>query len=625
MCGFVGIISRLSSPEERERQVERMTATLVHRGPDDVGLATSKQATFGFRRLSIIDLSSSGHQPMKSTDGRYIMVFNGEIYNYRQLRNELEGFGVKFRGKSDSEVLLSMFARFGAACFNRLRGMFAVAIWDSQLHELFLARDRFGKKPIHYSVISDGLVFGSEIKALLAHPDIGRQIDYDALDEFFCHGFISAPHSIYARVRKVRPGHYLRYSRGQIEEIPYWSLSIAGGNRSYPDLREATDELRAELRESVRIRLESDVPLGAFLSGGVDSTLVVALMAELSHQRVKTFTVGFKSDEFDERIHARMVANQFDTDHTELIADSPLSDVLIPVLENFDEPFGDPSSLPTYLVSRMTRSSVTVALSGDGGDEIFGGYDLYADALNWNKRGVGLRLISPAIRMAGRLWPTTLKGGRFLREYSAQDFRQRFKSKSMVFDPVDRPTIYSFETNATIQYQIAESIKERLFGALNSDVPPLRQLQIVDVHHYLADDILVKVDRTSMLNSLEVRSPLLDHVVAEYAFSLPEDYLVRHGERKFILKQILAEYFPQEFVQRRKQGFAVPLAQWFRNELGFRFEEVVLDGSVARSGILSQDRLRWMLGEHRAGRRNFANPLWLLLAFGVWFNSTRTE
>lgn len=616
MCGIAGIVSFTTNEAVQYSDLKRMTDPIQHRGPDDEGHNIIGHAGLGFRRLSIIDLSANGHQPMSSSDGSYWIVFNGEIYNFQILRSELQHEGITFRSKTDTEVILAMYIRDGDNFLQKLRGMFALAIWDIKKERLILARDRVGKKPLHYFYNGSLLIFGSEIKSLLTHSKVSKDIDWTALDEYFTYGFVSAPRSIYRDIRKVLPLTYLIVDKNGIQEKPYWNIP-AEQNDLTISIPDALSRVEQKLRESVAIRMISDVPLGAFLSGGIDSSLVVAYMAEQSSRPVKTFSIGFSESSFDESVYAQEVVHRFSTDHTIFTVSPQSKNIISDILVDFDEPFGDSSALPTYIVSQMTRKEVTVALSGDGGDEVFGGYDIYTQTLSQ-------KFLPPLFRrgfqIVGNVIPYSVRGGRKLRTLAVQNHEELFIALSTIYDKPYRNSLFSSKILNAIGGFDSSDIKRSHFRRADK-FSMLRKLQYNDVKHYMSDDILVKVDRMSMLNSLEVRSPFLDHEVIELAFSLPLAVGAPHYERKFLLKQLLLKYFPKDFVYRTKKGFAVPLKYWFAEDFGKFFKEVVFCPEIENSEILQMDTVRKMLLLHNEGKRDLSSPLWLILAFAIWYKN----
>jgi len=620
-----------------------MIAPIAHRGPDDSGICVDEQAglAFGFRRLAIVDLSANGHQPMWSPSRRFVMVFNGQVYNFKDLRGELEQYGYRFRGHSDTEVILAAFERWGIhEGVRRFVGMFAIAVWDAHRRELSLFRDRIGKKPL-YVYSEPGLItFGSELKALLAGPSFDRSIDRTALASYLRYLYVPAPKSIFQRAIKLPPGHILTVSDPKVAlppPQPYWSLRevvLAGLAKPFPGSdAEAIDELDALLADAVRCRLYADVPLGALLSGGIDSSAVVALMQEMTTQPVKTYTIGFAEEEFDEAPHAARVARHLGTDHTELLLTGEGARAVIPRLpEIFDEPLADPSQLPTFLVSQLARQHVTVALSGDGGDELFAGYNRYLygtrvlSGVNRLPRGVR-RLVAAGIgsvpqptwdrlhRVTTALLPGVSnqhlpgermhKLGNLMRAASVGDMYRALLSAWQQPDSllVDRG-----------------AIEDPNRGILDGGQPAhlLDRMMLVDQLTYLPDDLLAKVDRASMAVSLEVRTPLLDHRVVEFSWRLAHSLKVRGSLGKWALRQVLYRRLPRHLVERPKMGFSVPIDRWLRGPLRKWAEGLLSYDELGRSGLLDPAPIIGAWRELREGRRPAGPALWAVIMFQAW-------
>ncbi len=622
-----------------------MANTLITRGPDDSGswCEPATGVAFGFRRLSIIDLSAEGHQPMHSADGRYTIVFNGEIYNFEELRRELAAAGHRFRGHSDTEVLLAAFLQWGVeAAIRRVNGMLAIALWDSANRELWLMRDRMGKKPLYYGWCGSTFLFGSELKALAAHPDFSADIDRDALGQFMHFGYVPGPLSIYKGIRKLPAASLLRVSSRDMREPeprPYWSAleaALAGErNPLTVSVDEATEELDRLLRDAVGIRMISDVPLGAFLSGGIDSSVVVALMQAQSAKPVRTFSIGFQEAEFNEAVHAKRVANWLGTDHTEFYVSPQAALDVIPQLPSiYDEPFADSSQVPTYLVSRLARQHVTVALSGDGGDEIFGGYTRYLWAeriwksMRWIPRPIralcagvmrkGSTPLAACIRAASPVLP---RGLRF------QNPADKLQKAAELLSLRSRKQIY----NRLISHwkDPQQVVPGSNLPAALIDDPASAQLQsfvhqmmYIDTISYLPDDILVKVDRASMAVSLEARAPLLDFRIFEFSWRLPLEMQIRGGVGKWLLRRVLDRYVPADLIDRPKMGFGVPIGAWLRGPLR-DWAEALLDERRLRSESffdVAEIRKKWT--EHVQGKREWQYYLWDVLMFEAWLEAT---
>jgi asparagine synthase (glutamine-hydrolysing) len=617
MCGIAGVLFADRSRPVQPAVVEAMAASMTHRGPDDAGCYCDQNLGLGFRRLAIIDLTPMGHQPMSNPEGSVWVVFNGEIYNFQELRAGLQSHGSTFRGRSDTEVIIRTYERYGEAGLEQFNGMFALALWDARERKLLLARDRVGKKPLYYYVDDERLLFASEIKGILTVPGVDTSLDVEAVEEYFSFGFISGERTIYRRIRQVAPGHLLIARDGKVAHRRFWQLRV--GEPLAITEKEACTRLRELLEDAVRIRMVSDVPLGAFLSGGLDSSAVVALMTRVATERVRTFSIGFREAKFDETRHARKVAEALGTIHVEEVVDPDYRDVVETVLSDFDEPFGDSSALPTYVVSRLTRGHVTVALSGDGGDEVFAGYDLHAIAL---REQVFDRLPRSAKAGLGRfasVYPEWLRGGNMLRRAALADPLARYISRFELVSDGERQQLYSSDMRRRIGSYRGALEKLRFF-AETPGLDLLTRLQHNDFCHYLPDDILVKVDRMSMLNSLETRSPLLDHRVVEFVFQLPPNFKIRNGIRKSILREVVKDLLPPSILERGKQGFAVPVAAWFRNELREFAADHIFSARMREAGLFDMDYARKLISLHQSGMRDMSRHLWLLLAFSVWLN-----
>ena len=597
--------------------LRRMTGIQAHRGPDGDGFHVDGSVGLGHRRLSIIDLST-GAQPMTSADGSAWITYNGEVYNYRELRRELADLGTEFRTTSDTEVILAAYQAWDVECLNRLRGMFAFAIWDARRRRIFMARDRVGIKPLVYAWDGRGLRFASELKAILEDPSLPRELDREALRDYFTHLYIPGPRSIFRAVRKLPPASYLLCSLdgGEPEIRRYWDL------RMRPDFTVSEAEWREQLdhllHESVRQHMVSDVPVGAFLSGGLDSSSVAACMARSASGPIKTFSIGFDEQDYDELRYARMVAARYGTEHVELIIKPNVMAVLPRLSWQFDEPFADASAVPTYCVSKITRDHVTVALSGDGGDEGFAGYRRYAEAVRlheWMDR-TPLAVLKPLARFAGDRREPGARGREFLQVHALAPF-DRYARMVTYQTAETLPELLTEEAMAGVD---ADSPRRalRILADRAGTNDYLSTLQYVDVHHYLPEDILTKVDRTSMLTSLETRVPLLDHVVMEHAARIPPSLKLRNGSGKFILKEAMRRHLPLEIVTRRKMGFGVPLAQWFRKDLKDLTQDLLGDGRARERGIVRPERVAAILDAHLGGRRDYSSQLWSLVCFELW-------
>ena len=641
MCGIAGFVG---PPDERARLEETartMADTLLHRGPDDAGVWADGEvgAAFGHRRLSIVDLSAAGHQPMVSANGRMVLTYNGEAYNAAEIRRELEGLGHNFRGHSDTEVIAEGCAEWGVDGLTpRLIGMFAFALWDRESRTLSLVRDRVGIKPLYWGRFGGTVLFASELKAMRAHPAFEDRIDRDAIVSLLRHNYIRGPGSIYQGVAKLAPGHVLRLAAdGAASEHCYWDLDAIARNgvaddgmpRTGNDPEAVLAELDALLRDAVAKRMIADVPLGAFLSGGIDSSTVVALMQAQSTRAVRTFTIGFDEAGYDEAQQAKAVAAHLGTDHTELYVNPALARDVIPRLpEWFDEPFADASQIPTYLVSKLTRNHVTVALSGDGGDEVFAGYTryLWADAI-WKR----LRRLPHALRRAAaggvralppHAWDSLL-GALPPRLRPPQGGERMHKIADILpqdsIDTVYRALISQWQDPACGVTGGTEPGGILFDDGLTARHPDaIARMQVLDTLTYLPDDILTKMDRASMAVSLEARVPLLDHRVIEFAWSLPRGLHTRNRQGKWLLRQILNKYVPRELVERPKQGFAVPIGAWLRGPLRDWAEHLLDERRLREDGFFQADAIRALWDEHLSGRRNRQYQLWGPLMFQAW-------
>jgi asparagine synthase (glutamine-hydrolysing) len=641
VCGLTGFWKSSAAPDSVLAEcVERMATTLTHRGPDDAGTWVDGAAgiAFGFRRLAIIDLSPTGHQPMVSIDGRYVVIFNGEIYNYRDLRKELENGGRTLRGQSDTEVVLEACAEWGIdAALGRFVGMFAFAVWDREHRELTLCRDRLGKKPLYYTKVGTTFVFGSELKALCAYPGFRGTVDRDALALYLRFSYVPAPHSIYAGVCKLPPGHVAVVRQGGEPEIRcYWDArDIVRGaleNRLAISDAEAVDSLDDLLRTATACRMIADVPLGAFLSGGVDSSTIVALMQAQNSRPVKTFSIGFYNEGYNEAEDAKAVARHLGTDHTELYVTPEEALDVIPCLPDvYDEPFADSSQIPTLLVSRLARRKVTVALSGDGGDELFAGYTRYAWAEQiWRTS----QLLPAAVRRLAADSIQRVSPTRWDALYGAVEptlpskWRQMLPGDKLhklaallVLDSPD--AIYQRLVSSWHQpFQAVLGARERgapLDSALDLNISnSTERMMFTDLVTYLVNDILVKVDRASMAVSLEVRGPMLDHRVVEWAWRLPLNLKRRAGHSKWVLRQVLHRYVPPELVKRPKSGFGVPIDVWLRGPLR-EWAEGLLDGRrLEHDGYFRPELVRQVWRQHLSGHYNLHHQLWPILMFQAW-------
>ena len=612
-----------------------MAETMIARGPDDGGVWIDQANGIGLahRRLAVIDLSSTGHQPMVSRDKRYILTYNGEIYNSQELRKELESRNQTFRGTSDSEILLEACATWGVEqTAKRCIGMFAFSLWDRQERTLKLVRDRLGIKPLYWAHFGKLFLFGSELKALRAHPGFQAEIDHNAVATFMRFSYIIAPQSIYKNVFKLEPACILTFQAGQAPRIVrYWDMrEIARRGVAAPRTlndTEALQDLEKVLGEAVRCRMVADVPLGAFLSGGVDSSIIVALMQKDRSLPLKTFTIGYSESDFDESIHARKVAEHLGTDHREVIVEPHHIWELLPQLPDwYDEPFADTSQIPTFLVSQMTRQDVTVALSGDGGDELFAGYNRYFKVEKKWRRVLevpkSLRLaLSKVLGIFPHLFDELMVlGPRKISDLSKK-LRRLAESYSLKNgDALNRYLLSRWDDTASL-VPGADRERRGIFWdeTLANDLPDLvTRMQFIDIVTNLPDDILAKVDRASMAVSLEVRVPILDHRVVEFAWSLPRHMKIRDGERKWILRQMLYKYVPKKLIERPKMGFGIPLDGWIRGPLRDWAEELLSERALQETGVLNPLPIRKKWSQHLAGTHDFKKQLWSVLMLQAW-------
>jgi asparagine synthase (glutamine-hydrolysing) len=618
MCGICGKVYLDTARPVEPAEIVAMRDTMITRGPDAAGVHVDRFAGLGHRRLSIIDLEAS-IQPMSNADGRIWIVYNGEVYNFAELRASLAARGHHFRTAGDTEVIIHLYEEYGEECVKHLRGMFAFGIWDARSDTLFLARDRIGIKPLYYALSDESLIFGSELKALMADPHFrgSREIDPDAVNSYLSFLCVPDPISIYRGVRKLPAGHTLTLHGGRATLRRYWDVTFRdeGGVRE----EEWEERLLELLREAVRIRLVADVPLGAFLSGGIDSSTVVALMAGLMSQPVKTFSIGFSERAFDETSDARLVAAHLGTDHTELILSPSSARSVIPaLLAHFDEPFADSSAIPTYYVSKLAREQVTVVLSGDGGDELFGGYPWRQVRPSYQR--VLSRLpfsMRTGIRHLSRAIPPGVPGRNFLRHID-MPYERYVLDAMAVFDVEDRRAIYSsaFADLARSMDPYGHNLPQLAGGA---DRSWQARMMEYDLKTYLPNDILTKVDRMSMLTSIEAREPLLDHRLVEFAARIPSGLKIRGGVAKHILKRVIAPYLPMEVMEKRKQGFSVPLGTWLRTVLKDDILDILNTGN--RHGFFDPNGIRQLCDKFFHGDDSRNHQIWALYAFELWYRN----
>ena len=620
MCGIAGFISKEKNQPSAERAelLDRMCKIITHRGPDEQGTIIRDAAALGMRRLSIIDLKS-GQQPIFDCSGNLAIVFNGEIYNYQTLKKDLESRGHKFKTNSDTETIVHAYEEFGADCVAHLRGMFAFAIYDFAQETLFIARDRVGKKPLFYSLTDAGnFVFGSELKVLLEHGEISKEIDLSALDSYLTFGYVPEDFCIFKGVHKLAPGHFLLFKNGEITTRQYWNFDYAGASEIKTEA-EYIEVLREKIKEAVKIRLISEVPLGAFLSGGVDSSAIVGMMSQISDAPVKTFSIGFNEDTFNELKFARVAANHFGTEHHEFIVTPDLVEVVDDLVWHFDEPFADSSALPTFMVSKMARSFVTVVLSGDGGDELFAGYTRYVKD---KKRG-GLEKLPRVLRQnllkpLSQMLPHGAKGKNFLYNTSL-DAVDRYIDSVSHFGKLKKNELYStlLKKNLNGDFGKAERIYRRIAESIGSE-NPTDKLLYLDSKTYLPSDILTKVDRMTMATSLEARVPLLDHELIEFVQKIPAEFKLKGLETKYIFKKAMEGIVPHEILYREKQGFGVPINEWINSQLKDRIHGILSEKRTLERGYFEPKYIQILLDEHSRNRRDHSYSLWILWMLELW-------
>lgn len=629
MCGIAGIYNfRTEEPVDPET-IHKMCERLIHRGPDDYGVYIENAVGLGHRRLSIIDLSSKAKQPMCNEDGTVWITFNGEIYNFREIRDDLIKKGHRFKTKADTEVIIHAYEEYGIHCLNKFVGMFAFAIWDKNKRMFFLARDRVGKKPLVYYLSDKFFIFASEIKSILEDPRVPREVNVQAMDYYFTFGFVPSPETMFKGIQKLPPGHFLIFREGKLQIERYWGphTNLDADFSGFKDEEEVEARIESLLEDSVRLRMVSDVPVGAFLSGGIDSSLVVALMSKVSDEPVRTFTIGFEEKAFDETPFARIVANRFKTQHKEMILTPNAIEVLPKLIWHYNEPFGDSSAIPTYYLSQMTSAYVKVALSGDGGDELFGGYNNYVtlsklryyDYVPESLRSLIRKLINEPIE---NYWGTYDYLGTIERIKKAINIRMlSTEERSFYLLSLNnfefRRNLFSEDINNELRKCL--SSKEYYHQMLSSIhcKDKINKILSMDVHLYLPDDLLVKVDIASMAHSLEVRCPLLDHRLIEVVSRLPARFKIRSGRTKVILKKIGQRLLPSEIIKRPKKGFSVPLDIWFRTALKRVMNDVILSSDV--DNLFNTSYLKKIVMNHQNNIANHGRNIWLVLNFLLWY------
>lgn len=634
MCGIVGIIGAEQDFQPDERVLDAMCREIRHRGPDDQGIHIEGRAGLAMRRLSIIDLQT-GHQPISNEDGTVWVVLNGEIYNYRDLRPALEAKGHQFSTHSDTEAIVHLYEEYGDACVTHLRGMFGIALWDVRQQKLLLMRDRIGQKPLFYAMTRESLVFASEMKAILEYPGIPRDLNTQAVDDYLTYAYVPAPSTIFTAVKKLPPAHTLcldcasgNTHKPLAERLMvqrYWQVEYQADMPARPEAEYAHDILEA-LREAVRLRMISDVPLGAFLSGGLDSSIIVALMSECSSQPIKTFSIGFGEKSYDEVEYARIVADRYQTNHHEFQVTPQARDIIDDLAWHCDEPFADSSAIPTYYVSKCAREHVTVALSGDGGDELFGGYRRYlgrklAEQFNRLPKAVRRHILNPVIARipegAGYTGKSLIKKLKRFAEQAADVEQIPWSSRLAVVDEALKQQLYTAGMRrsmaGTLPFADLKPYFEHCAG-----LDAVTQMMWVDLHTYLPDDILVKVDRMSMAVSLESRAPFLDHGLIEALARVPTRFKLHGATGKYLLKTLSRPFLPDAILRRPKQGFVVPIAAWLKHDLRDLFQDAVMSPSAASRDVFEQAGLGRILEEHRQGRRDHSQALWAVLMFELW-------
>jgi asparagine synthase (glutamine-hydrolysing) len=613
MCGIAGFINMGINEEDAKQLIDNMCEKIHHRGPNERGTWVENDKALGMTRLSIIDVPG-GQQPIFNEDRSVLVVFNGEIYNYKELKARLEQLGHQFRTKSDTESIVHAYEEYGDDCVKHLRGMFSFAIWDRNRQRLLLARDRFAKKPLNYYWDGKRFIFGSEIKSIL-EAGVEREVNPIALDEYLVYRYVPAPNTMFKNIMKVPPAHIMVVENGRIETRQYWDLSFVPSCND--DEETAIEHIRELIKDAIKVRLMSEVPLGAFLSGGIDSSLMVGYMSQMIDQPVRTFTIGFDEADFSEVPYARQMAKRFGTDHHEFFVRPNLLDVLPKLAWGYDEPFGDASALSAYYVAKLAKENVSVILAGDGSDELFGGYTHYQreQAIDhipgWARQAVGT---------ASLLMPDGMRGKRRMRSLTA-DLPTRYVQGTMVFPVGTRERMYRSDYFEQLRDHNPYVRQTSQFQKVrNLDV--VSQMQYVDSRNYLIDDIMVKVDKACMLNSLEVRAPFMDQYLAEYVASLPVSYRVNNGKLKYLLKKAASEILPPEILNRKKQGFSVPLKYWFRGELSGFVHDTLESKQARERGIFNPQFVHHLLETHKSNRAvDHSSSIWVMLCLELWFRA----
>ncbi len=621
MCGISGLVYSDAQKHINQQELKLMTDSIKHRGPDDEGFYIDKNVGFGFRRLSIIDLSA-GHQPLSNEDDSIWIVFNGEIYNYKELRESLINKGHKFKTNTDTETIVHLYEEYGSDCVKYLRGMFGFMIYDKNKKILFGARDRFGIKPFFYYNAPDKFVFGSEIKSILAVPGLNTNIDSQALNHYFTFGYISGNLSIFKHIRKLRPAESMIFdiSSGKLSISKYWEMDYnLNVNLSKAEMMDLIDE---QLTESVKLHMVSDVPLGAFLSGGIDSSSIVALMSKCSSQPVKTFTIGFREQKYNELEYARIIAKKYNTEHHEYIVEPESIDILPLLIQSVDEPFADNSILPTYFVCKFAREHVKVVLSGDGGDELFLGYNSYPKMNLIHKYNFPSATVNKYLWGAVNYLVPNQFFGKGYTYYLAQDKNHLGAYSSYLWMKPERKQLYNNNLLCDIFGTYPEDYKIELLK--HSKAPDfITKMQELDISTYMVDDILTKVDRTSMLNSLEVRVPLIDHVFAQHVFNIPSKYKFQGSRKKYLFKESMKKYLPPEIFNRAKQGFDLPVTAWFKKDLKVYMSDMICNRNAEIYDYVNYDYVQKILQYDKSGMRHFSLRIWSLLILEEWLQQNK--
>lgn len=619
MCGICGKLNFNINNEVDKGLIKKMCDTLAHRGPDDEGYYINKNMGLGMRRLSIIDLNT-GHQPISNENQKIWIVFNGEIYNYKELKQDLIKKGHQFKTGSDTETIVHLYEEYDVDCLKLLRGMFAFAIWDEVKSRLFLARDRVGKKPLIYTAANNSIIFASELKAIIQDNSVKKEVDFDALDQYMSFQFVPAPYTIFKGINKLPPASYLLCEKGNIFVKRYWELDF--NNKIIMSEDEYAEGILRELEEAVKLRVISDVPLGALLSGGIDSSAVVAIMARLSDKPIKTFSIGFEEEKYSEIKYARIVAEQFKTEHHEFIVKPNIIEILPELAWYYDEPFADKSAVPSYYVAKEAGRHLKVVLNGDGGDEAFAGYGRYDFRNNIASllpSSLKVQLMRQTIKNYFKISDKNKLFSKMIKKIALNQFPV---SRSIIFPEFfsgrEKYNLYNHNIIDPLNNSISSKINELLNGA--KDIKePIDAMINIDFNHYLSGDLLVKMDIASMANSLEARSPFLDHKLLEFSMKIPCSFKIKNGARKYILKRALSDILPDGILNRNKMGFSIPLIYWLRNELkGFAYQ-TILNNSDGIKQFFNLNYVKLLLDEHASGRKNHALRIWSLIVFEMWY------